>query len=272
MKKRRSNLELLLQCFYRKKVYLSVFIVLALYCVNLLIENASSEKNVYDLLMQLTEFHPLTYTIIPTYLVVLTAHFSLGKMHHYLAFRCKDKRQWYNLNVSCIAIVTTGYSVLIAFIMLMQSLFVFRFENKWSTFAVDYYTYHATFLMNYSPLVYSIATLLLLWLLLFLLGLLFYVIFIWTKSPLVSLLFVFLLNIMNAAVTLGKIDTLTPVFFTDRVSIIQYVYKFDLNQDSFPYSIFVYWIMLIAVIYLIGWLVIQRVDFESEKGEKHHAS
>lgn len=262
----------LIKCFCKKNIYISVFIILALYCVTHLIGNNPSEKNIYDLFIQVTEFLSLSYIIIPTFLIVLTAHFSQGKVQNYLAFRFKNKQQWYHMNLICIAQLTTGFLLTVVAILLIQSVFVLGFKNKWSDFALNYYTYHSTFLMNFSPIVYSIATLILVGLFLFLLGLLFYLIFIWTGNPMLSLLFIILLDIVNVAITLGKLETLTPFFFTDHVSIMQYIYKFDLNQSSFPYSIFIYWIILIFIIYSLGSFLINRVDFDVEKGEKKGVS
>ncbi|GAB2562154.1 hypothetical protein [Gracilibacillus alcaliphilus] len=270
--KRMLSSARLIRYFYNKNVYFSVFIVLVLYCLTLLIENHSNEKNIYDLFIEITRFHSLSYLIIPTFLIVLTVYFSQGKVQNYLAFRFQNKKQWYHMNLVCIAQLTIGFLLIVVAIMLVQSLFVFSFKNKWSDFALNYYTYHSDFLMNFSPFAYSIATFILVGLHLFLFGLIFYFIFIWTRNPMISLLFVILLNVMNIAITLGKLDSLAPFFFTDHVNIMQYIYKFDLNQYSFPYSIFIYWLILILIIYSISRFLLDRVDFDVEKGEKKDVS
>lgn len=267
MKKKQRNIRLI-QFFYRKDINIFVFIVLSIYVITLLVENNSSEKNIYDLFIQLTGFLSLSYLIVPAYLIVLTTYFSQGIVQNYLAFRFKNKQQWYHANLVSIAQLTIGFLLTIAIITLMQSLFVLGFKNEWSNFALSYYSYHSIFLKSFSPFFYSLASFFLVGLFLFLLGLLFYLIFIWTRNPMISLLFIISLIVINAAITLGKFDTISLFFFTDHVSIMQYIYKFELDQHNFPYSIFIYWLILISIFYSLGRFLINRVDIDIEKGEK----
>ncbi|TSB45878.1 hypothetical protein [Alkalicoccobacillus porphyridii] len=187
-------------------------------------------------------------------------------------FRFKNKRDWYHTNVLYVAQLTLIFLVTVVAIILMQSLFVLNFENNWSDFARNYYVYHNTFLGNYRPLTYSIFTFLLLGLLLFLLGLIFSIITIWTNKPLVSLLIVMLLNIINIAVTIGKLETLSPFLFTNHLDLMNYMYMVESDQNKFPIGITIYWFVLIAIVYLFGYFFTNKVDFDVEKGEKKFAN
>lgn len=259
--------------FSNKNINIVIVIVLTLFCSNLLLSTLEEKlaTNVYDLFMQMTAFLPLSYMMIPTFLIVITAYFSLGEVNNNLLFRFKSKRHWYRTNVILIAQMAAVFIFTIVAIISILSSFIFSFKNKWSESSLDHYNYFANFLSNYSPAVYVIVTVILLWLLLFLLGLIFYLIFLCTKNPILSFLFVFLLNLINVAVFLGDIESLSQFLFTNHVSIMEYINTFGLSQESFPYSIFLYWIILIAVIYLLGLLVVNRVDFSLGKGDNNVA-
>ncbi|KOY80532.1 hypothetical protein ADM90_15050 [Lysinibacillus macroides] len=83
---------------------------------------------------------------------------------------------------------------------------------------------------------------------------------------------VFIVNLLNVAITLGKFDGISRYLFTDHVNIIQYIYRFNLSQQHFPYSIVLYWIFLIFSIYLMGLFIVNRVDILLEKESKNDVS
>ncbi|WP_341302690.1 hypothetical protein MHB44_10315 [Lysinibacillus sp. FSL H8-0500] len=273
MNKKTRNHELI-KVFYNKNINIFIFILLSLYSLDLLFSTVENdlETNVYDLLMKITGFLPLSYIMIPTFLIIITVHFSAGEVQNYIAFRFKSKRQWYQMNVIFIAQLTAIFSLTVVGIMLLQSAFILSFKNNWSEFALSYYKNHATFLSNYSPMLYSIVTIILLWLILFLLGLIYFLIFLWTKKTMISFMVVFIVNLLNVAITLGKFDGISRYLFTDHVNIIQYIYRFNLSQQHFPYSIVLYWIFLIFSIYLMGLFIVNRVDILLEKESKNDVS
>ncbi|GLC89235.1 hypothetical protein [Lysinibacillus piscis] len=273
MNKKICNNELI-KAFYNKNITMLILILLSLYSLDLLFSTVENdlETNVYDLLMKITSFLPLSYIMIPMFLIVITVHFSVGDVQNYIAFRFKSKRQWYQMNVIFITQLAATFSLTVVGIMLLQSVFVFSFKNTWSEFALNYYENYAIFLSNYSPILYSIVTIILLWLILFLLGLIYFLIFLWTRKTMISFMAVFILNLLNISITLGKFDGLSRYLFTDHVNILQYIYRFNISQQQFPYSIVLYWILLIFIMYLIGLFTVNRVDILLEKESKNHVS
>ena len=272
MNKKIYNRELLFTS--RLNINIFIFFILALFCLTLIISTKKEQldTNVFDLLLKITDFLPISHMIIPLFLIVMTAHFHTGEVNNYLIFRFTNKRHWYRTNVVRIAQLATVFCFAILAIMLMQSLFILSFKNNWSEFSLEYYEYFTVFLTNYSPLSYTTATVMILWLFLFLLGLIFYILLLWTKNSILSFLFVYLLNLINIAVTLGKVDSLSPFFFTSHLSIMQYIYKSGLSQENFPYSIFLYWFILIIIAFLIGWLIVGKVDLNFKDGDTDDAS
>jgi hypothetical protein len=234
--------------------------------------NEDAQVNVYDLLVQMTAFHPLFYLMIPTFLIIMTVHFSIGEIRNYLMFRYKSKRNWYRKNALMIAQLAAIFTITVAGIMLIQSLFIFNFANEWSDYALDHNKYYATFLANYPPLLYTVVTVILLWFLLFFLGLLFFLIFLWSRKPILSFMVVFALNLINIAVTLGDLERLSPFFFTNHINIMQYMQQFGLSHQSFPYHIFLYWVLLISITYFIGLFIVNKLDINIEKGDANGSS
>lgn len=246
-------------------MYLLLFVILTLYGLNLLINHAGANQNVYDILMQLTEFLSFSYMIMPTFLALLISHFSQGPVQEYIAFRYSSRIAWYHMNIVSLAVVTTGFTGAIFSIIVMQSLFILDFHNEWSLFAQGYYTQHTVFMSNISPITYIIMSALLLWLVLFLFGVLFYLIFLWTKKLMLAAMIIILLIVANSLMTLNKLETWTPYFFTDHLSIMQYVYKFETNQQILPIQMMSYWLVGLVIVYIIGRVTVGRVDLYWKK-------
>lgn len=219
-------------------------------------------QNFYDFMIETTEFQSLSYVIIPAYLIILINHFSAGEIQNYLTIRCTNRYSWYKLNLKTIAIITTIFILMIISIPLLLTIFVPDFSNHWSDSTLDSYLYHTVFLQHVSPVVYMICTFSLLWLLLFSLGIAFYLIYLSFRRPYISMLIIFFLNIANIAITTSKIDLLNQFFWTKRVNIFEYIYMTDASQHIIPFQIFLYWILLIVVLYGIGFIIVHRTDLD----------
>lgn len=229
----------------------------------------SENQNFYDFIIETTGFLSLSYVVIPAYLIILTTHFSAGGIQNYLALRCRNRHDWYKLNLKALANVTTVFIFVIIAIPILLATFVLDFSNHWSDYAIDFYSYHSLFLQYISPMLYLIGTFSLLWLLLFCLGMVYYVIYLAFRRPFISMIIILLLNITNLAITLSRIDWLNQIFWTKRVNIFEYIYMTDANQHVFPFPIFLYWILLIAVFYSIGYLIVHRTNLDINRSNSN---
>ncbi|MBM7541205.1 hypothetical protein [Amphibacillus cookii] len=262
-----ANFKVLL-LFSRHKAWFWTTAFLTAYFLFILSQD-TAKQNFYDFAIETTEFLSLSYIVIPTYLIILTTHFSVGNIQNYFAFRCSNRYAWYKINLKAVAIVTTVFTFVILAIPLLLATFVFDFANHWSDFALNFYSYHSIFLQHVSPVFYLIGTFSLLWLLLFCLGLVFYLVYLTFRRPFIAVIVILLLNIINISATASRMDWLSRFFWTKRVSIFEYIYMTEANQHMFPFQIFLYWLLLIGFFYGLGYLIVHKTDLDTYRGENN---
>jgi len=241
--------------------------VLTLYFFNLLNSTRSKDGNIYDLLLQLTEFHPLFYFILPAFLIVLMSLFSLGNVQNYLLIRFGTKRKWYHANILWIAKSVTYFCLLLVAIMLLQAVFVLDFNNQWSNYSLNYYTHHTELLTNISPFYLTTMSLILLWSFLFFYGLFFYISYLLSGRLLYSIMIVFIVNILSIGVVLSRVKQMSTYLFYKHINIFQYTYDNSLVVGEYPFEIILYWIGLIFLLYLIGLSLINKIDMYVGEGK-----
>lgn len=249
-----------LKLYLSKKSILFVYIVLMLYFFNLLQSTKVVEGNIFDLLLHLTEFHPLFYFILPAFLIILISLFSLGHVQNYLLIRFNTKRQWYHVILLQIAKSVTYFCLMLVAIMIFEAAFVLDFTNQWSNYSVQHYKHHTELLKNNTPLVLTAMSVILLWLFLFFFGMLFYISYLFTGRILLACLAVLLVNLVNIGVSLSKITLMTSYLFYDNINIFQYTYNVISEISELPSTILLYWIVLIMIFYLIGFYCINKKD------------
>ncbi|MEK4715881.1 hypothetical protein [Sporosarcina sp. FSL K6-5500] len=243
-----------------KKSYLFIFLVLTLYFFNLLSSTKSNGGNIYDLLLKLTEFHPLFYFILPAFLIILMSLFSLGNVQNYLLIRFGTKRKWYHANLLWMAKTVTYFCLLLVAIMLLQSVFVLDFNNQWSNYSLNYYTYHTELLTKISPIFLTTMSVILLWLFLFFHGIFFYISYLLSGRLLFSIMIVFVFNILSIGVVLSHINQISTYLFYKHINIFQYTYDFSPVVGDYPFEIILYWVGLIFLFYVIGFFLIDKKD------------
>lgn len=248
-----------LKLYVSKKSIIFVYIVLMLYFYNLLLSTKVVEGNIYDLLLHLTEFHPLFYVIMPAFTIMLISYFSLGNVQNYLLFRFSTKRQWYHANLLRVAKLATYFCLMLVSIMVLEALFVLEFNNQWSNYSVHYYKQHTELLKNSTPIFLTTLSIILLWLFLLCFGLLFYISYVFTGQILLACLVVLVINMLNIGVFLSKTTSISSYLFYDHINIFQYT-SFKSALSEVPFTILLYWVVLILPLYLIGYYMIDKKD------------
>ncbi|MFJ5788488.1 hypothetical protein ACIP9G_00215 [Lysinibacillus sp. NPDC093197] len=242
-----------------KKSIIFVYIVLMLYFYNLLLSTKLVEGNIFDLLLHLTEFHPLFYIIMPAFTIILISLFSLGNVQNYLLIRFSTKRHWYHANLLRVAKLATYFCLMLVAIMVLEAIFVLDFKNQWSNYSVYYYKHHTELLRNSTPIFLTTLSVILLWLFLMSFGLLFYISYVFTGRILLACLVVLLVNMLNIGVFLSKITAISAYLFYDHINIFQYTSTMS-EIGEVPYIILQYWIVLILILYFIGFYIINKKD------------
>ncbi|MFJ7406140.1 MULTISPECIES: hypothetical protein [unclassified Lysinibacillus] len=248
-----------LKLYSSKKSIIFVYIVLMLYFYNLLLSTKLLEGNIFDLLLHLTEFHPLFYVIMPAFTLMLISYFSIGNVQNYLLFRFSTKRHWYHANLLRVAKSATYFCLMLVAIMVLEAIFVLDFKNQWSNYSVQYYKHHTELLRNSTPTFLTTLSVILLWLFLIFFGLLFYISYVFTGRILLACLVVLLVNMLNIGVFLSKITAISAYLFYDHINIFQYTSTMS-EIGEVPYIILQYWIVLILILYFIGFYIIKKKD------------
>lgn len=230
-----------------------------LYFYNLLLSTKLVEGNIFDLLLHLTEFHPLFYIIMPAFTIILISLFSLGNVQNYLLIRFSTKRHWYHANLLRVAKLATYFCLMLVAIMVLEAIFVLDFKNQWSNYSVYYYKHHTELLRNSTPIFLTTLSVILLWLFLMSFGLLFYISYVFTGRILLACLVVLLVNMLNIGVFLSKITAISAYLFYDHINIFQYTSTMS-EIGEVPYIILQYWIVLILILYFIGFYIINKKD------------
>ncbi|MFJ5766525.1 hypothetical protein ACIP9C_14320 [Lysinibacillus sp. NPDC093210] len=242
-----------------KKSIIFVYIVLMLYFYNLLLSTKLVEGNIFDLLLHLTEFHPLFYVIMPAFTLMLISYLSIGNVQNYLLFRFSTKRHWYHANLLRVAKSATYFCLMLVAIMVLEAVFILDFKNQWSNYSVQYYKHHTELLRNSTPIFLTTLSVILLWLFLIFFGLLFYISYVFTGRILLACLVVLLVNMLNIGVFLSKITAISAYLFYDHINIFQYTSTMS-EIGEVPYIILQYWIVLILILYFIGFYIINKKD------------
>ena len=230
------------------------------YCVYLLLLTING--SIYELYHELTSFLTFSYVIFPLYLLLIISFFSLNHIQNYMLFRFQSKQRWYHKNIVSIALLVTSFIFLWLGILLFLSLFVVDFIPVWSDSFLKQHSSSVDMLLAISPISYTVGNIILLWLVLFFIGLLFYIILILSGNIYISILSVLLIELINIVITLGRINPLMDYSFTTYMNPLNYMMNKHIDQIYiFPFGIFVYWLFWIISIYGLGKFIITKVDY-----------
>lgn len=248
------------------KTYLAITTIITVYFLMYLFEAITMQINMYDFMMYITNILTVSYVITPLFLIVLTSSLSANSLNNLILLRYKKKSAYYNAAVKSVLFLVTKFLVLIIGVVVTLSLFSLSFRNEWSVFAQNYFKEYQSFLNNYSPLLYIVNSLLLLWLFLLFLGLLYFLLLLLTKNTAISIIGVIVMVVANMAITISDLEILSRIFFTKHLDFVQYIYANKIPYSLFPIGMYVYWISLLLILYGFGYKMIHKVDLDLEKG------
>lgn len=248
------------------KIYLAIAAVLTVYLILQLLEAITMQKNMYDFMLYITNTLTVSYVIAPLFLIVLTSRLSANNLNNFILLRYKKKSAYYHAALKSVFFLATKFLGLIIGVVVALSLFSLSFRNEWSVFAQNYFKEFQSFLDNYSPLIYMVNSMLLLWCFLLFLGLLYFLLLLLTKNTAISLIGVIVMVVANMAVTISHVEILSRIFFTKHLDFVQYIYANEISDSLFPIGMYAYWIFLLFLLYGIGYKLIHKIDLDLEKG------
>ncbi|MEG0259292.1 MAG: hypothetical protein RR651_05410 [Lysinibacillus sp.] len=248
------------------KLYLAIAIILAIYFSIYLSEAISMQKNMYDFMIYTTDILTVSYVIVPLFLIILVSSLSTNSLNNLFLLRYQKKSSYYNTTLKSIFFVVTKFLFLLIGTIAALSLFFLSFQNEWSVFAKKYFKNYPLFLDYYSPLLYLINSLILLWLFLLFLGFLYFILLLLTKNTAFSLIGTIVVIVANIAVTISHLELVSRFFFTKHLDLVQYMYVHKMAYLLFPFELYLYWIILLLILYILGYKLIHKLDLDLKKG------
>ncbi len=233
----------------------------------LLTEMLTRDTNIYDYFLSISNINTLLFILAPFFFISSTSLFTFGSIESYLLIRFKGKRNWYLFHLFLIAAYTTVFCLLLIAVMALEGIFVLNVENEWSTYTVNFFSYHHEFLENFTPVTVVFLSISLVWLFLFSYGLLYYLMKLLTGKTLFAFTIVFLVNGLNIVAELSRWETISSYLFFKRVNVFQYIYLVNAEQTQFPGGIYFYWLIIIVVIAAIGYYIVDKMDLDTKKGK-----
>lgn len=248
--------------FLYKKVYIIFLFIFLIYFLYLLINITQYQGNIYDYIFQLTELHPIHYVITPIYLVLLILVLSLDNIKSSLIIKFKNKLEYYNTQIIIIAYFTFLFVIIATFMMLLLACFSLSFQNEWSEFAKNNYI-NSKGIVKSSPLIGTIISIILLYFDLFFKALICFSVYILTKNRFTSFMIVFAVNGLNLLTLLNYWDSLNKILPFNYLRI--FISNRDLIASSLLLRGFVYYGVLVAFFYMLGWIFLKKTDIEKSK-------
>lgn len=250
------------------KTYVIVLFIVTIYFLINLFDAITLQKNMYDFLQDTINILTVSYIIVPALLIILVSNLSTKNLNNLLLLRYENKYSFYKKNIKSIFLIVTKFVCGILGILIILSIFSLDFQNEWSLFAKDYFKNFSLFLENFSPLLYAIHSFILLWLFLLLVSLFYFILLLITKNTAASLIVTIVLIVANMAVTISRLKLIGQVSFTKYLDVVQYAYE---HQETpfllvFPFELYIYWIILLIILYILGYKLIHKLDLDLKEG------
>lgn len=255
------------------KIYI-FFIILCVYILAMMVElmNCNKQYNIYDHIITVLSYLPLFYFLFATYILMIYKVLKKGLFYNYISVRFNNASQPYNANILTCLIFAIGFITFVILICLLSGSFM-NFDNSWSQYGVCNFNAGLNLstdanrinliLNNISPMEYTIIISLFCTLYLFTLSIILILFNMLIKKPVISLLLVVMISTTNS---IGLFDSCVLRKFTFPNNI--YILNADINEiikGSYITSRFTYWIVLIIVLYFIGFIISKKKDCIYEK-------
>ncbi|GAB6169501.1 hypothetical protein JCM1393_19610 [Clostridium carnis] len=200
--------------------------------------------------------------------IILISNISMKKeFNKYVMCRFKSLKDWYNDTILIILIISIIFVGFIFIVCTLESSITLDFSNKWSEYFISlknndvmliYNKKNVEFLIdNVKPMKYILINLIYIVLYFFTFGNILFNTTIIFKKKWMSLTSVLIINIVDIAISRSEL-TIKKFGFLGNVLTMNK----DFTYMSALYTPFIYWIILNVSIYIIGRLIINRIDFQ----------
>lgn len=225
--------------------------------------------NLYDLIIYQFNYTSLFFMLSIAFLIIIYNINNNSKFNEYLMVKFDSKKQYFNINVLTIAIISFLYIFMFNILSIIEGIGKTSIKNIWSQFFLNTNTgtinirFDANninlFLDFITPLEYTMILNLLVFLYFFTLGLLFLMINSLLNKRQVTLIILIIFIGLN--MSLDSIKLISNFTFTNNIYILT-SNNFIFSNYSYLYIRIAYWIFLISISYIIGLIATLKKDYK----------
>lgn len=253
-------------------VIFSVVVYNFIYYISFLQNTTGFYTNWYDLAISLfSSYMNIAYFYFTIFLLFIYNITSKSDFYKYIFLRLGSKKKWYFYNVINVVISSVLFTILIIAQTILEGMVTLSFRNKWSEYSIHItnperirYLYSPdTFsyvMNNMKPLKYIIISVFFILCFFCTIGFIYLIFSMVLKNKVITFFGVLAVNLINIFTYNFEISGFMDKSFYYNTAVITAEHKV-LNNSIF-YDRFLYWIILILGLIIIGNIIKSRIDFE----------
>lgn len=229
-------------------------------------------QNIYDLIISMFSNQlVIAYFLFVAYFIFIYNIGSKKQFYKYVITRFRSLKQWYNNNILIIFIFSIIFIVFILIICFLESYLTLSFHNEWSEYSLFLTSENSPniifdknmfkyIISSISPLKYSLINSLYIIFYFFNIGSIFFILSIILKNKIGAFVGIFIINCINIIAYNSEEYIIRKFSFYNNIILLG-----ENNVKISKYLIYeplLYWIIISIVIYIIGRVVISKVDFK----------
>lgn len=232
--------------------------------------NSSNMKkqNWYDLIISIFSNQlVIAYFLFAAFFIFIYNVGSKKRFNQNIFLRFDNKKSWYNYNVIMLLVFATSFILFIIIQSLLEGITTLNFSNVWSEYSIllsskgfydqDVFRYTMS---SMSPLTYVVINTFYVICYFFVFGNIYLIFSICLKGKVKAFVGVFIVNCLNIFAYSSE------SFYIRRFSFYHNIIMLGSSNGSLKASMFyypfIYWIILSISIYIIGRIIISKIDFK----------
>lgn len=251
----------------KKLIYILSVLVVIYTLFNFIEISNNPYSELSDFIVKIfNNYFTIGYFLFAIYLLSIYNVSSKREVNKYILLRFKDKKKWYNNKLIIVGIISLIFVLFVLGICLLQGGANLSFQSGWSEYfkltkSMQYNSEIVDYIISkITPLNLIILNVIYWILYFFTMGTIFFITSIIFKKRVLAIgttIFVNCLSILMYRSDLVYIERLSPLY-----NVIILGRDLQSNIISSLYTPFLYWFFILLIIYIIGRVVINKIDFE----------
>ncbi|CAG7838821.1 hypothetical protein CLOHAE12215_00188 [Clostridium haemolyticum] len=216
--------------------------------------------NVHDLILNVfNNYFTIFYLLYLLFSIFVLKIIVKQGFNSYIYIRFKTRNQWFFSKIKFIGLIALVYVLAIIGICALESIGHFSFSNSWSEFGLNYFK-GSPIILKSTPLTSVFISSLLLFFYLFTFGLIIFVSSLFVKHNAFAFIIGFIINSINMMGFLMNSPLFYKIGFCHNTMLSLHKSGINSMKPSISYS-FIYWIIVISILVLMGLKRINKIDF-----------